>query len=194
MTAPYRLMTERPPLVARAEALAEHLGFEQSCLPEVGRLLAVLAASIDRGVIGEMGTGTGVGAAWIASSLRPGVRFVTVEIDGERVEAARGLLRDVPDAEVITGDWRLILDSGPFALLFADGGKAKATEPETLLNVLASGGTIVLDDLTPEDQWPEEWQDQPDPVRDFWLNDPRLIATELLTTPSSAVILATRRS
>ena len=194
MMTTYHAVSEPPALVARAKALAHQMGFEQSCLPEVGRLLAVLTASIDRGTIGELGTGTGVGSAWMTSRLRPGVRFVTVEIDRERTEAARNVLRGVPEVDVIEGDWRLILDRGPFALLFADGGKAKASEPETLLHALALGGMIVLDDLTPEDQWPVEWRGRPDPVREFWLNDPHLIATEVLTTPTSAVILATRRS
>lgn len=194
MTTRYRAMTETPPLVERARAYAKRMGFEQSCLPEVGRLLAVFTGSVTQGAIGEIGTGTGVGAAWIASGLRPGVRFVTVEIDPDRAVAARELLREVPNVEVITGDWRLILNRGPFALLFADGGKAKAEEPRTLLEALAPGGTIVLDDLTPEDRWPEEWRGSPDPVRGFWLNDPRVIATEVRTTLNTAAILATRRS
>ena len=84
------------------------------------------------------------------------MRFVTVEIDRKRAEAARNVLQDVPEVEVIEGDWRLILNRGPFALLVADGGKANASEPETLLDVLVPGGISVLDDLTPEDQWPVE--------------------------------------
>ncbi len=39
--AAYKAMTETPPLVARAE----HMAFTQSCWPEVGRLLAALAAT-----------------------------------------------------------------------------------------------------------------------------------------------------
>ena len=53
-------------------------------------------------------------------------------------------------------------------------------------------GIAVLDDLTPEDQWPPEWRDEPDPVREFWLNDPRLAATEITVSHDMAIILATR--
>ena len=63
MMTTYHAVSELPALVACAEELAHQMGFEQSCLPEVGRLLAVLTASIGRGTIGELGTGTGVGAA-----------------------------------------------------------------------------------------------------------------------------------
>jgi hypothetical protein len=52
---------------------------------------------------------------------------------------------------------------------------------------------VVIDDLTPESLWPKEWRGRPDPPREFWLNHPELLATELLTTPDSAAILAVRR-
>jgi predicted O-methyltransferase YrrM len=92
----------------------------------------------------------------------------------------------------LQGDWHDILAHGPFALLFADGGKAKQDEPEAILQAVRPGGLIVLDDLTPQNQWPPEWRGQPDPVREFWLKDPRVAATEVLVTPSMAVILAAR--
>ena len=93
---------------------------------------------------------------------------------------------------VLTGDWRDILLHGPFDLLFVDAAEAKRDEPGTVLAALKPGGTVLLDDLTPEDLWPAEWRGKPDPVRGFWLNDPRLVTTELIVDPRSAVILGTR--
>ena len=71
----------KPPLVVRAQALAAELGFEKSCTDEDGALLHVLAGR--RGLLraGEIGTGAGVGAAWIVSALSPGTPFVTVELE-----------------------------------------------------------------------------------------------------------------
>ena len=57
---------------------------------------------------------------------------------------------------------------------------------ELVLGLLAPGGIAVLDDLTPGFAGL-------DPVRDFWLGHPDLAATEVLTTPESAAILAVRR-
>jgi predicted O-methyltransferase YrrM len=188
----FRATSDTPPLVRDAMALAARLGFEQSCRPDVGRLLAVLVGHVRAGVIAELGTGCGVGAAWIAGALRPGVDFVTVENDAERAAAARALFAHLPNLTVLTGDWRLILEHGPFALLFADGGKAKQHDPDALLDALIPGGLLALDDLTPEAHWPAEWRGQPDPLRSLWLNDPRVFATELLTTPTTAVILAAK--
>lgn len=128
----------------------------------------------------------------MASALNPAVPFFTIEIDVPRAQAVQALFAHLPQVHVLPGDWHALLDYGPFALLFADGGGAKRLEPELVLSALRPGGLLVLDDLTPEEYWPPEWQGQPDPVRIFWLNDRRVAATEIRVTATSAVILATR--
>jgi len=73
-----------PPLVEAAGARARRAGFPFSCDPVVGRLLAVLAAHLRGGArVLELGTGTGVGTAWIVSGLLPrtDVTVLTVEHD-----------------------------------------------------------------------------------------------------------------
>ncbi len=197
----YRSATYVPALVQDALALAERMGFAHSCLEEVGRLLRVLASSVRDGVIGEIGAGTGVAAAWMVSDLAPAAHFVTVELDGPRATAVQQLLQPVPNARVIQGDWHNILEHGPFDLLFVDAAPAKASpgegvnrEMERIVRAMRIGGVIVMDDLSPEEYWPEEWRGRPDPVRKVWLNDARLTATEVLTTPRTTAILATRLS
>jgi len=98
--------------------------------------------------------------------------------------AAERVLTSVPNVRVIHGDWREILQHGPFAFLFVDAAAPKQHESETLLEALRPGGVIVLDDLTPGRQ--------NDPMREFWLTDPRVVATEVLVSATEAVILATR--
>jgi predicted O-methyltransferase YrrM len=171
--------------------------FERSSIPEVGRLLAALVAQRSAGRIAEIGTGCGVGAAWIASALGPGAFFVTVETDEERAGAVARLFADRPNIRVLHGDWHdLLPPQGPFDLLFFDGGHWKsgdvAAESEQALALVAPGGTVLVDDMTPEALWPEEWRGKPDPAREFWLGEPRLRAAEILTTPQTAAILAVR--
>ena len=187
----YRSLTRTPPLVQQAVEIAQQLGFENSCIPDVGRLLSVLANGVRGGIIGEIGTGCGVGAAWIASGLAADTRLVTIEADGERAAVATDLFRGHRNVRVIHGDWHDILPYGPFDILFADA-PAKRDEPETLVQALKPGGLVVLDDLTPEEYWPPAWRGQSDPVRKFWLDDARVRATEVLTTSRTAAILATR--
>jgi predicted O-methyltransferase YrrM len=173
----------RPPLVHRAEQLARELGFERSCMPEVGQLLHLLAAQRGRERVGEIGTGAGVGAAWLASALRPGIPLYTVEADAALAAAAWELFADDPDVHVLHCDWRELEAEAPFDLLFVDAARAKA-DPETI-GLLAPGGTAVLDDLTPD-------YADPDPVRELWLGQPHLAAAELVVAPQAAVIVAVR--
>ena len=183
-----------PPLVEQAKALADRTRFSHSCIDEVGRLLHVPASHAGPGTIGEIGTGCGVGTAWMASAFPFGASLKTVELDVERASAVRDLFRDLKEVEVIADDWHALEPHGPFDLLFADGGRAKEREPERVLEMLAPGGLLVLDDLWVEGRWhPAESRGrQDDPVRRFWLGDPRLAATELLVRHDHAVILASR--
>jgi predicted O-methyltransferase YrrM len=113
-----------PPLVRRALALERELGFERSSIPEVGRLLHLLAAQRGRSRVGELGTGCGVGAAWMVSALPPSVPFVTVERDERLAAAAAELFAGDANVRVLQGDWHeLMPQEAPFDLLFLDSGK-----------------------------------------------------------------------
>jgi predicted O-methyltransferase YrrM len=78
-----------PPLVAAATARARQAGFLLSCEPEVGRLLAVLAAHLPQGArVLELGTGTGVGTAWIVSGLLPRTDVTVTSVEKDPATAA----------------------------------------------------------------------------------------------------------
>jgi len=178
-----------PPPVQRALALAEEQRFVRSCIGEVGQLLHVLASSRGRRRVAEIGTGCGVGTAWLASGLPPGVPLFTVELDDERAAAVAELFRDDRDIHVLAGDWRELLSpQAPFDLVFFDAAKQLRPQKdgELVVGLLAPGGLAVLDDLTPGPS-------ALDPIREFWLGHPQLAAVELLTTPATAAILAARR-
>jgi predicted O-methyltransferase YrrM len=184
-----------PSLVQEAERLAIRLGFTRSSIPEVGRLLRVLAAGPGLAV-GEIGTGAGVGAAWVLDGLHSTSSFVTVEIEPHLVKATRSLFKG-QRIEVLKGDWREVLPGrGPFDVLFADGGGWKRrvdAEGPLLLSLMKAGGLIVMDDMTPERLWPDEWRKHGDPVRNFFFEHPLLLVAEILTTPSTAALIAAVR-
>jgi len=190
-----------PELVHRAEALAIEMCFERSSIPEVGRLLAALAASRPRGRLAEIGTGTGFGSGWIASALGAEASFVTVEIDDARAAACARLFADYPQVRVLHGDWHEVLPpEAPFDLLFFDGGGWKRSPPQQMraesgraLELVAVGGVVVMDNLTPEHLWPADGPTWPGALREFWLGSDALATTEVLTTPDSSAILAVKR-
>ncbi|WP_328675461.1 class I SAM-dependent methyltransferase [Streptomyces sp. NBC_01261] len=187
-------MTDRgvPSRVVAAERIASELGFELSCIPEVGRLLKVATASKPHGVVAESGTGSGVGTAWLHSGLGTDARLITVERDEESARRAAGLFADDDRVDVLTGDWRLLERHAPFDVFFCDGG-GKRDDPERVVSLLAPGGILVLDDFTPSPHWPPRFGDEVDELRLFYLTHPALDATEVLTTPASSAVVAARR-
>jgi predicted O-methyltransferase YrrM len=149
-----------------------------SSIAQVQELLRVLAAGRD---VAELGTAFGEGAAAMAATARS---VVTVEADPERAAIARTRLARFSNVESLEGDaYELLRGRGPFGLVFADGG---SYDWETILELTEIGGLIVKDDLTPGREV------DGDPVREFLLRDPRVVATEILTTPASAAIVAVR--
>jgi predicted O-methyltransferase YrrM len=181
-----------PPLVLEATTAASAAGFSCSCSESTGRLLTALAAIHADGLIGESGTGFGVGTAWLAAGLGPAGRLVTVEVDPDRSAAARRVLAADPRIEVLSGDWSQLAGYGPFDLLFCDGG-GKRDDPQAVIDLLAVGGILVLDDFTPSPVWPPLYQGAPDVLRMRYLCAPELVATHVQVSPEEACIIATRR-
>jgi predicted O-methyltransferase YrrM len=201
-------MDEYPPLVEQARTIARDMGFPltrqesaagngapSASLPGAGRFLAVLAAGCPGGRIGEIGTGTGVGAAWMASVMPPDCTLVTVEIDGPRAAAAARLLAADDRVTVLSGDARALLGPhAPFDLLFADGGWRDPAGLGTLVDLVRVGGHLVMDDVTPLRRLPP---DSPlrsgDVKRGLFFGDPRLCSVEVVLPDLENSLLAGTR-
>ncbi len=188
MSAPVDL----PPIVSRALDLSRRRGFVTSSRLETGRLLSSLAASRE-GVLGECGTGCGVGAAWLSHGARTGSKVVTAEVDKSLAGAVTDLFQDDPCVEVLTGDWGALRDHGPFSLLFLDVREAKRSGADTVAQMLVPSGIVVLDDFTPCATWPPIFQGRVDTIRQQWLTDPRFTTVEVMVAVDAAVLIAARR-
>jgi predicted O-methyltransferase YrrM len=168
-----------------------------ACLDEVGSFLRTLAASLPSGRVGEVGTGAGVGTAWLASGLATGASLTTVELEPRLAAAARGLFVDRADVEVLTGDWLEVMPQrGPFDLLFLDGGGHEALHPanwQSLAELLKPSGIMILDDLTPEEAWPDSWRGKPDPKRELAFNSGLFTATEIQSRAHSSLLMLVRK-
>lgn len=199
-----------PPLVAAARQLAVATGFPltrqeagperaSACLPGVGRFLAVLAAGCAGGAIAELGTGAGIGTAWLASAMPAGCRLVTAEIDERLADAARRLFAADRRIEVVTGDaTTAIAQRGPFDLIFADCGIRDEAAFGTVIDLLRMGGRIVMDDVTPLGTGAAgaAGRARPhtdDPKRRFFASE-RLVSTEVvLPDLENSLLVGTRR-
>jgi predicted O-methyltransferase YrrM len=117
-----------------------------SSIPEVQQLLRVLAAGRR---CAEAGTAFGEGTAALAETA---TSVVTVERDQERATVAAQRLTDLPNVELVVGDWREVLPPrAPFDLFFADGGDWKKQPFEAgplVIELLATDGLLVVDDMS----------------------------------------------
>ncbi|MCI0518646.1 MAG: hypothetical protein L0Z70_00120 [Chloroflexi bacterium] len=188
----YRAMITSPALVKRAQNLADQMSYRGSCSLEAGRLLQILTSQFHSGVIGEICTGCGVGTAWIVNALSPSTSFFTIEADQARAAVVRTLFDPLLNVRVVQGDWREFVQNWQFGMLYASASSDRAEHPEALMQSLRDGSLIVMDGLPPQGKVSLKIGQEAARLRDFWLNDPRVLATELMVSPSEAVLLATR--
>lgn len=183
-----------PPEVTRAYTRAHDLGFMGSSTPEVGRLLAVLAAAVPSGGrILELGTGVGVGLAWIVHGLgeREDVAVISIEHDPEKLALLEAA--DWPAfVSIIAGDAASITATlGGFDLIFADTpGRGKLYSLDNSIGALLPGAMLVLDDMGIVDAPPAR-RSRLISVRNQLFGSPDLSCTELPI--SGALLLASRR-
>lgn len=144
---------QRPVTLDAIEADTEELGFGMSCEEAVGWLLRALAAAKPGGRVLELGTGTGVGTAWILAGMDEHARLDTVDNDPEHLGVARkhhALDPRVTIYEADGGTWlsERATDEGPgYDLVFADAWPGKFTHLDEALSLVDRGGFYVVDDL-----------------------------------------------
>ena len=183
-----------PPLVRQATSRARESGFPYSCEPEVGRLLAVLAAHLPAGArVLELGTGTGVGTAWITSALLPRADVTVLSVEKDPQTAALAARGDWPGfVELRCADALAVLgEPGEFDLIFADAQGGKWQGLDRTIAALAARGLLVVDDMTATPQWDAGQRARQQEVRHALLASPLLTSAEL--GHGSGVILSTRR-
>jgi predicted O-methyltransferase YrrM len=126
--------------------------------PKTGALLAALAAGKPAGRLLELGTGTGIGSAWLLSGMDADSHLDTVDTDPTVVAVARRHLGT--DSRVtfhVMDGARFIGQSaaGQFDLIYADAWPGKFTHLDETLSLLRLGGIYFIDDLLPQSNWPE---------------------------------------
>lgn len=166
-------------------------GYVQASRTETGRLLATLAAT-RTGTIAECGTGCGVGAAWLRSGAPKQTRVITAELDPGLAHGVMEMFTG-DDIDVMHANWTSLADHGPFSLIFLDAGSAKAWPRQEIVDLLAPGGMIVLDDFTPCPTWPPLAGGRVDRLRQEWLSDEGLVSVDVMVAEDTSVIIAVKR-
>jgi predicted O-methyltransferase YrrM len=150
--------SRRPPVLDAIQKDTEALGFTMASEPRTGALLAVLAASKPGGHLLELGTGTGVGTAWLLSGMSADSRLDSVDADGNVVAVARRHLAADSRVAFHVLDGADFISRSPqsrFDLIYADAWPGKFTHLDETLSLLRAGGIYFIDDLLPQPNWPE---------------------------------------
>ncbi len=147
-----------PARIAAIEADTSESGFDMASEPRTGSWLRTLAASKPGGAFLELGTGTGLSACWLLSGMTPDAHLVTVEIDAALQGIAKRNLEHDPRIEFVLADANDYLQDNQgrqFDLIFADSWPGKFDNLELALDMVAPGGFYLIDDLLPQDNWPD---------------------------------------
>jgi len=143
---------------AQTDRVARYRNLE----PESAELLAVLVKATAPGTIVELGTSNGYSTIWLADAAEAGgARLISVEIDADRTEQARGNLeRAGLRADLRTQDAGELLraaDDGAWDFVFLDAERpAYAGYWPDLLRALAPGALLVIDNVISHAEQVEE--------------------------------------
>jgi predicted O-methyltransferase YrrM len=147
-----------PPMLDPITADTAAAGFTMASEPKTGALLSVLAASKPGGRLLELGTGTGIGTAWMLSGMNAAARLDTVEVDGTVMEIARRHLGSDPRVTFHHMDGAEFIARSTkdrYDLIYADAWPGKFSQLDEALELLSVGGIYFIDDLLPQPNWPE---------------------------------------
>ena len=153
-----RASDRTPAAIAGIQNDTNALGFTMASEPGTGALLAVLAASKPGGRFLELGTGTGLGTAWLLAGMDANSHLDSVDTDATVVDVARRHLRSDPrltfhvrdGADFIAG-----ATPGSWDFIYADAWPGKFSHLHEALALLRVGGMYVIDDLLPQPNWPD---------------------------------------
>jgi predicted O-methyltransferase YrrM len=181
-----------PPIAAEAEAFARRGQFYLSCEHRTGALLRTLAASKPGGRVLEVGSGVGVGAAWLLDGMDSEARLITIEKHPKFASLCRQFLAGDSRAEVITADANDWLESysGPsFDLIFVDTTTTKFDRRDLLYAHMADGALLIADDLLPGDTWTKDHPARVERFRGEIMKEPDLVPA--LIDWASGLVVAT---
>ena len=154
-------LLDRDPALSTALAASREAGLPDIAVSAMqGKLLHLLARVQGARNILEIGTLGGYSTLWLAKSLPPGGRIVTLEADPKHVEVARANLARAGYANQVQVRLGAALDTlpeletervGPFDLTFIDADKRSNAEYfDWALRLSRRGSLIIVDNVVRE--------------------------------------------
>ena len=136
----------------------KEIGFDMPADFSVGILLQTLISSKPNGIFLELGTGTGLSLAWMVKGMQLNSRLISLDNDERLIEIARSAFEPEDNVELLCVDgesWISSYKREAFDLIFADTWPGKYSLLEETLDKLKDGGYYVIDDMLPQENWPD---------------------------------------
>ncbi|MDO9552555.1 MULTISPECIES: O-methyltransferase [Rhodonellum] len=144
-------------------------------------LLRTLAGTKPGGKFLELGTGTGLSTAWILDGMDQNATLVSIDNDPNFLGIAMEYLGEDSRLELVETDGGVWVGknlSRKFDYIFADTWHGKYLLLEEVLSMLNPGGLYIIDDMLPQDNWPEGHQEKAEKLVSFLENRGDLFLTK----------------
>ena len=172
-----------------------NVGFDQLSDPLLGSFLSTLSATKRNGHFLELGTGSGISAAWILHGMDSCSSLISIDSDENLVSIAKKHLGKDGRVKFIVGEGEeLILNTEPNSIdfIFADAWAGKYNNVEKTLSLLKDGGIYIIDDMLPRDSWPEGHDEKANFLIQYLENRDDFIITKM--SWSSGLVVCTKRA
>ena len=182
-----------PSLYPKILEKSKEIGFTMPSDLFTGSILKTLVSSKTNSNILELGTGVGLSLCWMLDGLDSESKLISVDNDPNLSEIATGFFGSDSRLEIVCADgteWINNYNGAKFDLIFADAWPGKYSDLEATLALLNEGGLYIIDDMLPQDNWPENHQQNVDELIERLEKIQNLTLTKLEW--STGIIIATK--
>jgi predicted O-methyltransferase YrrM len=133
-------------------------GFTMASDMHTCTLLRTLALSKPGGKFLELGTGTGLSTSWILDGMDSEATLVSIDHDPLFLDVAKKYLGSDDRLSLVLTDgeeWVTAHLGEKFDYIFADTWHGKYLLLDEVLLMLNKGGLYIIDDMTPQPNWPD---------------------------------------
>lgn len=138
-------------------------GFTMASDIQTCSLLRTLAATKPSGKFLELGTGTGLSTAWILDGMDSDSTLISFDNDENFLTIAHKFLDKDKRLNLILSDgedWVINNLGQKFDYIFADTWHGKYLLLDEVLEMLNKGALYIVDDMLPQQNWPEGHQEK----------------------------------
>lgn len=187
------IILHTPPKYKQIVQKSAEIGFTMPSDIYIGTLLKTLIASKPKASVLELGTGVGLSLSWMIDGLDQDGTIISVDNDAKLIALVSQYFKDDKRVSLICEDGAKWIEDNKersFDLVFADAWPGKYSQLDEVLAMIKVGGLYVIDDMTPQPNWPEGHEDNVKELIEILENRDDFTFTKM--NWSTGVILGTR--